>query len=169
MDKMKVLFTVLIVVIVLISIIPVASRLKGNPVSHDSGNGNFAAAQGITVFNYYRGGGELGAIYNLCLEKDSLTVTQSEGNGARTYKKTYTIPPEMTENIQRIVDDAKLEEIDDDFPESDLRVLDAETVSVSISFADGAHISFNSGKIVPETVWEAVDAIKRMLESVADK
>lgn len=123
----------------------------------------------IDSFTYRRGGGSLGADYALVLQGNSLSVEKCEGNGGKTYKKSFTVPPEVIENIMSIIYDSEMRLWGSDFERSDLFVLDGETTSVTVSFSDGRSVSFDSDLIIPEGGWDTVNEVVHLLENIADK
>lgn len=123
----------------------------------------------IQSFTYQRGGGELGASYVLYLENDKLTVERCEGNGSKTVKKTYTVPSDVFENIMNILGAAGVRQFGNDLPRREEFALDAETTSVSVYYLDGASVSFDSDRKVPDGGWKAVNEVVELLENIADK
>lgn len=123
----------------------------------------------ISIFSYQRSGGSLGASYRIFTEDDQMTVESCDGNGYKTYKKTYTLPPQIIQEMQSIISKSDMRNWDRNFAEKEIFAYDAETTSVSVYFADGASVTFNSGLEIPEGGWEAVDEVVNLLGKIADK
>lgn len=158
---------VVIIVLVGISLLVARNRNEHNSKLPD-GDGEVNSTA-IDEFTYKCGGGSLNAHYALILKGDSLSVERCEGNGSKTRKKNYTVPPEMINDITDIIFKSGMRDWEGSFERSELFALDAETTSVAVSFTDDRFVSFNSDLIIPDGGWEAVNEVVRMFESIADK
>ena len=172
--KMKKMGIIIAIIGAVICLVGCGITFLGKP-QVDPG-GNYLDGDGmineyaIESFTYQRGGGELGAFYNLYVtNSNELTVEECEGNGCKTYKKTYELPPEALSDMERILSQAGVRRWDDSFPDSEFFALDEETVSVRIHYCDGTDKSFNSNKVIPDNGWDAVNEVVTLLETVADK
>lgn len=79
------------------------------------------------------------------------------------------VPDETINRIEKVLYDSGMKKGPGDFPENEYQALDAETVSVTVAYGDGAFIHFDSNQKVPDGYWEAVDETMRLLEAAADK
>lgn len=121
----------------------------------------------VSKFSYYCGGGMENGHYRVTLEADELTVERRTGE--KTARKKYTVPDETIAEIENVLFASGMKEWRGEFPTSEYFALDADTVSVSIDYYDGAHISFNSNQEVPGEGWDSVNETMRLLEAIADK
>lgn len=135
----------------------------GGMIMDGDGMINPAAIESIS---YRRGGGMLGAFYNVSLEDDRLTIESCEGNGMKTVKKTRTISPEDIGKIEDIIYDSGMRDWGV-LPKNDMIALDAETTSVTVYYCDGASVSFGSDDVLPEGGWDAVGEVIALLEASA--
>lgn len=121
----------------------------------------------VSTFSYYRGGGMENGHYRVTLVDDKLTVERRIGE--RTDRKEYTVPDDTINEVEKVLYDSGMKEWRGDFPASELIALDADTVSVTIDYYDGAHIAFDSNQEVPDEGWDAVNETMHLLEAIADK
>lgn len=170
MNRMKTVLFVFFGIILLVVICFFIERSKATLLNNPDLDGDGMTDPNVVLsFHFQRGGGDLGASYSLTLENGKLTVEKCEGNGYKTKSKSYTVPNETVGKIQEILAGADIRCYGNDFPKSDLTVLDGETSYVSVVFADGVKVSFDSGLEVPEGGWKAIYEVVELLENIADK
>lgn len=121
----------------------------------------------VSTFSYYRGGGMENEHYRVTLEQDELTVETRIGE--KTKRKKYRVPDDTLRKIENTLYDSGMKEWKGDFPDSEYFALDEDTTSISIDYADGTHIEFESTQEVPDEGWSAVKETMRLLEAIADK
>lgn len=121
----------------------------------------------VSTFSYYRGGGMENEHYRVTLEQDELTVETRIGE--KTKRKKYRVPDDTLRKIENTLYDSGMKEWNGDFPDSEYFALDEDTTSISIDYADGTHIEFESTQEVPDEGWSAVKETMRLLEAIADK
>ena len=166
MKKMKWILIIAAVIIALGCIWLIGKPGTSAPGNVLDGDGMINPAA-VSMFSYYRGGGMENGHYRVTLEADKLTVERRIGE--RTNRKEYTVPDDTINAIEKVLYDSGMKEWRGDFPASEYIALDADTVSVTVDYYDGAHIEFNSNQEVPGEGWDAVNETMHLLEAIADK
>lgn len=166
MKKMKYILIIAAVVIALGIIFFMVRKSAPGPGGVLDGDG-MINPYAISTFSYDRGGGMVNAHCHVTLEANELTV--EERIGQETTVKKYEVPDETINRIEKVLYDSGMKKGPGDFPENEYQALDAETVSVTVVYGDGAFIHFDSNQKVPDGYWEAVDETMRLLEAATDK
>lgn len=123
----------------------------------------------ISTFRFSRDSSEMNSHYILTLEDEKLTVEDCAGNGYKTVTKTYTTTHELQLQMEEIIYEVGMRRWAQPLPFSEIQMLDGETTSVTVIFADETTISFSSERDVPEGGWEAVYKVVELMEEVIDK
>lgn len=146
--------------VLIITVAVVVVLLKRNSSARDSSE----YTPDITSLIYSRSGSSDGALYSIELRGSKMEVTKCPGMGEKTKVKKYKVYSDLYETLNQLIDTYAVRNWVN-LAKSDVFAMDAASVFLAISFADGQQITVKNDDILPEGCGKGYREIINALEN----